>query len=76
MALEKARLEKYWQRNSNPIKVSEEKAITLKQYKTLQKEGAVALSNSCAAPFTCKKITARPRKYPAVGVKLMYDQTH
>ncbi len=39
-------------------------------------DGAVALSNSCAAPFTCKKITARPRKYPAVGVKLMYDQTH
>lgn len=52
-----------------------------KEYKTyffcyITKKGAVALSNSCAAPFTCKKITARPRKYPAVGVKLMYDQTH
>lgn len=36
--------------------------------------GAVARSNSCAAPFPCKKITARSRKNPAVGVKLMYDQ--
>ncbi len=24
----------------------------------------------------CKKITARPRKNLAVGVKLMYDQKH
>ena len=26
--------------------------------------------------FFMQKITARPRKNPAVGVKLMYDQTH
>ena len=39
-------------------------------------KGAVALSNQCEAPFLCKKITARPRKNPAVGVKLMYGQTH
>ena len=44
--------------------------------KAQAQKGAVALSNQCAAPFLCKKITARPRKNPAVGVKLMYDQTH
>ena len=26
----------------------------------------------CAAPFLVQKITARPRKNPAVGVKLSY----
>ena len=34
--------------------------------------GAVALSISAQLLFLCKKITARPRKNPAVGVKLSY----
>ena len=37
--------------------------------------GAVALRISAQLLFS-GKITARPRKYLAVGVKLMYDQTH
>ena len=36
------------------------------------KKGAVALSISAQLLFLCKKITARPRKNPAVGVKLSY----
>ena len=35
------------------------------------KKGAVALI-SAQLLFLCKKITARPRKNPAVGVKLSY----
>ena len=37
-----------------------------------EKKGAVALSISAQLLFLCKKITARPRKNPAVGVKLSY----
>ena len=37
--------------------------------------GAVALK-SAPAPFLRKKKAARSRKNLAVGVKLMYDQTH
>ena len=37
-----------------------------------QHKGAVALSISAQLLFMCKKITARPRKNPAVGVKLSY----
>ena len=43
--------------------------------KTPINKGAVALK-SAPAPFLRKKIAARPRKNLAVGVKLMYDQTH
>ena len=35
-------------------------------------KGAVALSISAQLLFLCKKITARPRKNPEVGVKLSY----
>ena len=41
-----------------------------------QMSGAVALSNQCEAPFQCKKITARPRKNPAVSVKYKYVTTY
>ena len=39
-------------------------------------KGAVALSDQCAAPFQCKKITAKPRKNSAVGVKYKYAATY
>ena len=42
-------------------------------------KGAVALRNWCAAPFLRKKnkkITARPRKNLAVGVKYKYAKTY
>ena len=38
----------------------------------IAQDGAVALSISAQLLFLCKKITARPRKNPAVGVKLSY----
>ena len=38
-------------------------------------DGAVALK-LVRSSFFCEKITAGPRKNPAAGVKLMYDQTH
>lgn len=48
--------------------------LTLEKIKTLtnNEKGAVALSISAQLLFLCKKITARPRKNPAVGVKLSY----
>ena len=42
---------------------------------TLYKNGAVTLKK-CAGSFFLQKKAARPRKNLAVGVKLMYDQTH
>lgn len=42
------------------------------KYRKIYNKGAVALSISAQLLFLCKKITARPRKNPAVGVKLSY----